>query len=197
MIAYLDNFAWSKKVYKTMFNPTKQKLIEFYSGLYERLNDITPLQIDCGELCGSRCCSREVGEGIFLFPGEAVMFENKSYWGNIKKIKGMDAVVCDGYCPRDERPLVCRLFPLFPYISKEGELELRFYSPMSLYCPLIQLNDYSFFDPDYFDEVQEIAEILSSNPACNDFIRKISCQIDAFESQPWTKLFSKERHNDS
>lgn len=175
-----------------MSQSRKKDLIQFYSELYERLNDVTPLQIDCGELCGNRCCSNEVGEGIFLFPGEEVMFEGKSYWGKPRKINGMNAILCDGYCPREERPLICRLFPLFPYISKEGELESRFYSPMAMYCPLIQLNDYSVLAPDFVNEVEEITAILDSNLLCHDFIKKISRQMDKFEFEPWANLFIKE-----
>ena len=171
-----------------MHQSQKKEWVQFYSELYERLNEITPLQIDCGELCGSHCCSDEAGEGIFLFPGEEVMFENKPYWGDLIKIDGMDAVQCDGDCPRDERPLACRLFPLFPYLSKDGELEIRFYSPMTLYCPLIKLCDYTMLAPDYLEEVQEIASILADDPACFEFIKKISRDTDKYESEPWANL---------
>ncbi|WP_286726274.1 hypothetical protein [Pelotomaculum sp. PtaB.Bin117] len=43
--------------------------------IYRLLDDITPLAVDCGRLCGSACCSEwEQGAGIYLLPGEESMF---------------------------------------------------------------------------------------------------------------------------
>ncbi len=39
------------------------------------LEEITPLQTDCGLVCGGACCQTHPGEetGMLLFPGEAEM----------------------------------------------------------------------------------------------------------------------------
>ncbi|MBN1352020.1 hypothetical protein JXJ21_21640 [candidate division KSB1 bacterium] len=161
---------------------------KLYSELYAGLDDITPLQIDCGELCGSRCCSNEIGKGVFLFPYEEVMFENKMNWGGFFQLSGMDAIRCDGKCVRAERPLACRLFPLFPYLSADGKVETRFYSPMTAVCPLIRLGDYSLLAPDYADEVMQVTLRLFEDPDCQEFLLKISREIDAYESEPWSEL---------
>ena len=38
------------------------------------LADLTPLQTDCGALCGGACCKGDEGTGMLLFPGEDTPF---------------------------------------------------------------------------------------------------------------------------
>jgi len=161
---------------------------KFYQDLYHRLNEITPLVVDCGELCSSACCNQEYGQGVFLFPGEEIMFEGKSSWSPIIQVEGRQALNCEGVCERNERPLFCRIFPLFPYISTEDTVEIIFYSPMSYLCPLIKLKDFSILAEDFLDEMEDIADSLIAQPECLSFLKQISREIDQFETEPWTKL---------
>ena len=84
------------------------------------LSDVTPLHTDCGKLCGAACCqSDETGEnGMLLFP-----FEDEYYKKPVEGFafhlvdddtlfRGGKRLVCEGSCPRDMRPLMCRVFPL-------------------------------------------------------------------------------------
>lgn len=160
----------------------------FYKKLYQLLDQITPLLVDCGELCSKRCCQKEIGQGIFLFPDEAGMFAGKPYWQPVQQIEGMEAVSCDGNCPREERPLFCRIFPLFPYLDETGELLLTFYSPFNFICPLVKLEDFSLLAQDYLEALEEVGHLLSQNPDCREFLEKISRRIDAYEAEPWTAL---------
>ena len=43
------------------------------------LEEITPLQTDCGLVCGGACCQTHPGEetGMLLFPGEAEMYRGE------------------------------------------------------------------------------------------------------------------------
>jgi hypothetical protein len=149
---------------------------------------VTPLLVDCGELCQKACCHPELGQGVYLFPGEEVMFAGKSYWEPIKTIKNRQVVDCDGNCSRKERPLFCRIFPLFPYITPENDLLLTFYSPMHPICPLIKLNDFKILADDYVEAVKKIGKILLKNDDCLKFMKEISREIDACEAEPWMKL---------
>lgn len=86
----------------------------------ELLRDATPLRKDCGGVCGAACCQPdESGEnGMLLYPYEE-WFYRKPIAGFAFHLadddtlyKGGKRLVCEGACPRDERPLACRLFPL-------------------------------------------------------------------------------------
>lgn len=59
---------------------------ELYRQAYRILNDTTPLEVDCGQLCGARCCQSEGEEesGMYLFPGEEVMFHGAGDWVRIE-----------------------------------------------------------------------------------------------------------------
>ncbi len=165
-------------------------MLKFYQHLYRRLNHITPLQVDCGELCQKACCRPDLGHGVYLFPGEAQMFQTQADWRTLEDFNGCQVLNCTGDCPRRERPLFCRLFPLWPYLSASGELSLQFYAPMACFCPLIQLKDFSILAPDYLAEVQKIATLLVQQPACRDFLDRLAREIDAYlTGEPWTKLF--------
>lgn len=43
-------------------------LIPMYMKAYRMLEKLTPLQGDCGKLCGSRCCGGDDSRGMLLFP---------------------------------------------------------------------------------------------------------------------------------
>ena len=85
---------------------------------YERLYHKTPLGFyNCGRLCDGLCC-RGDSQGMWLFPYEEELFKDKEGFeiceteGNY----GYPMVICSGECDRRERPLACRIFPLFPVI---------------------------------------------------------------------------------
>ena len=53
-----------------------------WNRVYKLLNDVTPLPVDCGKLCGAACCSgmgKSEWECIFL-PGEETMFTMAEDW---------------------------------------------------------------------------------------------------------------------
>mgnify|MGYP005768513229 CR=1 FL=1 len=91
------------------------------------LEDVTPLRDDCGRLCGGACCQGERGDahGMLLFPGEAALYASAA-WAQVTPLPyalgGAPALLltCDGTCPRAQRPLACRLFPLFCRMRDTG-----------------------------------------------------------------------------
>ena len=76
------------------------------------LEEITPLQTDCGLVCGGACCQTHPGEetGMLLFPGEAEMYRGEDGFTLVDSPHGT-ILVCEGRCSRANRPLACRMFP--------------------------------------------------------------------------------------
>lgn len=90
---------------------------------YELLENVTPFKFDCGTLCGSKCCKGGDGSGMLLFPGEEIFFRHRNGF-TVRKdpATGYDEVICTGKCNRSDRPLACRIFPLFVYsVKKNGK----------------------------------------------------------------------------
>ena len=50
--------------------------------MYERLDEVSPVDFDCGKLCGEVCCVYDVDEThteelvLYLLPGEELMYED-------------------------------------------------------------------------------------------------------------------------
>lgn len=109
----------------------------------ELLLSLTPLNHDCGLLCGQACCAPdEEGQGgMMLFPGESALYQNVS-WAALETahtpVGDFVCLKCDGRCPREARPLACRIFPLSPYFNASGELGLRMDQRAWAMCPLME-----------------------------------------------------------
>ena len=155
-----------------------------YSYLYRKLNRRTPLKTDCGIICGGACCKSEDGEnemGMYLFPGEDKMFKGKGF-----RIEGSDfsygekrakILFCDGECERKLRPLSCRIFPLFPYITKFSELKVIIDKRGSFVCPLCRA-ELKYFDHSFVRGVRHIGEIIMKDEDGFKFLYALSRQID-------------------
>lgn len=117
---------------------------------YALLSRCAPLgRGDCGRLCGGACCEGGEDDGMLLFPFEAELFENKEGFKIIEADSSRKLLVCSGRCERRQRPLGCRLFPLFPLAYEEnGETRMRIIrDPRFASCPLNRGEmrlDYSF-----------------------------------------------------
>jgi hypothetical protein len=121
-----------------------------YKKIYAMLDEVTPLEYDCGLLCGRICCQGGDNIGMYLLPGEEEMFTGKEDWLKWErhKVKFYDFppswkgtvnfVICNKYCPRKMRPLQCRFYPLAPHLLRDGSLLIIYDPSDSPYeCPLI------------------------------------------------------------
>ncbi len=143
---------------------------------YELLEKVTPLPFDCGRLCDHQCCKGSEKDGMLLFPFEKELFEDNSDFKVYYDEKtGCDAVVCLTPCKRDERPLSCRLFPLFPYVEeKNGEkvlnvaLDIRSLGVCTLADKKEQL------DRKFLRNVRLASSVLLRNSEIADFLLKTS-----------------------
>lgn len=140
-----------------------------YAKLYALFENTTPLKADCGEICGRACCRGDENTGMLLFPGEKTPFE-------IKEKNGVGIAVCGGECRRCDRPLSCRIFPLFP-LEKNGKIfavpDMRGYGV----CPLVKYPDKVLFSRKFILAVIEAGKILYADEECAEFCRGIAEDI--------------------
>ncbi len=140
------------------------------------LAEVTPLNADCGRLCGGACCQPdETGEnGMLLFP-----FEDGFYRRPIPGFpyrlspddtlyRGGKRLVCEGVCPREHRPLACRLFPLRIRLLTDAlgeethvvpELDPRAWCC----CPLMERGGLRALSDRFIAAVQSAGEALAGN----------------------------------
>ena len=140
------------------------------------IDALTPLKRDCGRLCGGACCQPdETGEnGMLLFP-----FEEDYYAKPIEGFafhladddtlfKGGTRLVGEGACPREHRPLACRLFPLRIRVETDGmgehthavaELDPRAWCV----CPLLEQGGMRAMSQDFVAAVETAGNALCKN----------------------------------
>ncbi|MBE5807127.1 MAG: hypothetical protein E7317_02170 [Clostridiales bacterium] len=120
----------------------------------------TPLAFDCGSRCGAACCSAdEDGQGgVWLLPGEDALLEDVS-WGHVVPAPTAPMLMCDGPCDRDARPLLCRIFPLTPFVRKDGSIGVRTDARAAAVCPLARGGKRAML-PAFVRDVEEVVRIL-------------------------------------
>lgn len=158
---------------------------QFYNLTYFVLGDYTPLRADCGKACNKACCEGDKdGDGMYLFPKEECMYKPIPSWASISetdfeydKNKFAPLFSCDGTCDRVLRPLSCRIFPLTPYITKDGELKVIVDPRANGMCPLSGLL-VSDFDPGFVKAVERVGKILAKNSETKKFLQSFSRMID-------------------
>lgn len=168
---------------------------DFYSYIYRLTDNVTPLPVDCGQLCDGSCCKGDEDTGMYLFPGEKVMYENLPDWAKIRKSgllfgsKKVDFFTCPGSCDRKLRPLACRIFPLFPFIDISGNLEIIMDPRGKGLCPLAKAMKVSDLDPIFVDTVTYISKLMMKNSLLYSYMFELSrfteqcADILSFDSQ--------------
>lgn len=165
---------------------TAEEMKESMKRIYERLDEVSPLDFDCGKLCGEVCCDdsqEEEGELVlYLLPGEELMYEDSdefelyamnaseviyphSWKGQIFLVKCLNPPRCD----RSLRPIQCRTFPLVPHLTKDGEFHLVLDASEFPYtCPIIR--DHIKFNEDFLRVTYEVWMKLITNPLVYDLV---------------------------
>lgn len=157
-----------------------------YEMAYAAMGNETPIKADCGLLCGKACCRvEEEITGMYLFPEENVMFRDmpegmKLYDTDFEYDYGRyaDLLTCGGSCDRSRRPLACRIFPLLPYITPEGGLEIIVDPRGKSMCPMAKTMSAEEFDPDFAAAVRRASNIILKNRQVRLFVEKLSRQLD-------------------
>jgi len=167
---------------------TAQEMKRTIQKIYQRLDEVTPVDFDCGKLCGEVCCVYDADEThteelvLYLLAGEELMYEDSpdfelyymdsseiryphSWKDNIYLVKCKNPPRCD----RSIRPIQCRTFPLVPHISKNGEFHLVLDETEFPYeCPIIR--DHIKLNEDFINVTYEIWKMLISNPLVYDLV---------------------------
>lgn len=132
-----------------------------FKAIYRLLDKVSPINGDCGRLCGAACCTCQDSDmGIYLLPGEEKVFTQDEEWLQWDRLMAEDYEFPDSwhgkvyflqcrtapFCDRKNRPLQCRTFPLTPHMDENGKLYMIYHSGELPYeCPLasgeIPLND--------------------------------------------------------
>lgn len=162
-----------------------------YKEAYRLLENVTPLKVDCGQLCSGACCYSEDEEaGMYLYPGEQCMYETvDTPWLKIERSaflygasdKAAPIAICDGTCDRALRPLSCRIFPLIPYLKEGGKPEIIIDPRAKSMCPLAQTFFMSDFEPEFVRRVKLVFGVLLKNKEIRDFIIEQSYVLDEVE----------------
>ena len=126
--------------------------------IHKVLNRVSPVDYDCGKLCGEICCLYDDEDYsnddliIYLLPGEEALYENSESFElkhfTLNEISypyswkdGVYTVKClnPPNCQREIRPIQCRTFPLIPHIDKNNHFYLIYdESQYPFRCPLIE-----------------------------------------------------------
>lgn len=162
-----------------------------YLQLYRLFDEITPVNFDCGKFCKKACCKGK-DSGMLLFPGESAVFSLLTpEWARIEKSSltydfnnktyHVPLLICDGTCDRYQRPLACRIFPLTPYISKEGVLTVKNDPRAKSICPLPLEFSVVDYDKVFADNIRKTFKLLQCNPRLNAFLQAYSRYLDEFD----------------
>ena len=165
---------------------TAEEMKKSIRKIYDRLDEVSPVDFDCGKLCGEVCCKDlQEGEGdlvLYLLPGEELMYEDSdefelyyidsseikyphSWKGQIYLVKCVNPPKCD----RSIRPIQCRTFPLIPHLNKKGEFHLIFDESECPYkCPIV--HDHIKLNDDFVKTTYEIWLMLIANPLVYDLV---------------------------
>jgi Fe-S-cluster containining protein len=160
----------------------------------ELLVDVTPLKSDCGRSCGGACCQSDVtGEnGMLLFPGEERYYEGCS-WARIAKDRLGSRLVCQSKCPREARPLACRIFPLAILLAGQEDGGIKANITMDVrawpVCPLMKFGRRGL-DEVFVGSVEQAARMLMEDNQQRLFLQAVTEEIQAYK-QLKQSFFSK------
>ena len=141
----------------------------------ELLLNVTPMNRDCGRICGAACCQPdEDGQGgVFLFPGEEDLVGLD--WATISHVDGGPGeglmFTCGGTCDRNRRPLGCMIFPLTPETDGKGRVAMRFDARSRPLCPLLR-NGLMGLRSDFREAARQAMQLIASDPEGLRFLRE-------------------------
>lgn len=164
------------------------KAEKIYKEAWRILENLTPLKVDCGQLCSGACCDDGGHEdaGMYLFYKEESMYKNMPEYLRVEESEFLYGdederaliAMCTGRCERNMRPLACRIFPLAPY-KKEGEPLRIIMDPRARsVCPLAKAVSIDELDERFVRAVRLIFLVLMKNKKIKDFVIELSYLMD-------------------
>lgn len=171
---------------------TNKEIFDIYKRIYAMTNSLTVTTFDCGILCAKRCCRTfaraEAGPeeedcGMELYPGEELILSEELAtrqwldWRFLNRDEydlplswdatdGVYFVGCKEPCPRERRPLQCRLFPYKPVLRPSGKVVLVLEKGAPNYCPLTEKE----LDPQTRYKLEEAVQLLGAIPKVRELL---------------------------
>ena len=157
-----------------------------YEEIYEMLDKVSPVDFDCGKICGAACCQDIYGEdmGMYLLPGEDKVHDRHDPWMIWFKEDARNYDFPDSWtgtlyylrcadpskCKRNKRPIQCRTFPLLPDLDENGVLTLIYDDTQLPYsCPLIESK--AELNGDFISTTMKAWERLIKDPLIYDYVK--------------------------
>ena len=161
-----------------------------YLQLYRMFDNITPLTVDCGGLCGAACCKGD-DSGMFLFPGEDKVFKllkpagmriehSDLEYNDNGIIRKTPILFCSGECDRYIRPLACRIFPLTPMLADDGRISVITDPRAKSICPLAKTFYLDEYEDAFVKAVKKAFVLLSKNSHVYAFLKEYTNYINEF-----------------
>ncbi|MCX7714438.1 MAG: hypothetical protein N2171_01710 [Clostridia bacterium] len=161
-----------------------------YLQIYRLFDDATPINADCGRLCRKACC-RGDDLGMYLFPGEKSVYEFlKPDWIKIENSdftyfydgqkKSAPIAFCNGVCDRYQRPLSCRIFPLVPFLTDDGKVDVIVDPRAKAVCPLASL-DAEDYDRTFVKNVKKTFSLLCKNKQVYAFMKEYTMYLNGYK----------------
>ncbi|MBR2778730.1 MAG: hypothetical protein IKD85_00930 [Firmicutes bacterium] len=178
-----------------------------YRAMYRLLDRVSPLEFDCGLLCGAACC-RDVQQeddeemGMSLLPGEDKIHDRKDGWlawheDSTEDLDYPDSwngkvffVRCGGpeHCRRTMRPIQCRTFPLAPHLNGPSDLVMILNDMVLPYeCPLTDPEMAMALGRPFVRATYTVWKRLLSDPLIYDLV-----EADSLEREAVTVVFDPE-----
>ena len=162
-----------------------------YLQLYKLFDNVTPVPVDCGELCNKACCKGE-DSGMLLFPGEEDVFSLLNPdWITVDKTDltyeydgkqyAVPIAMCKGECDRYQRPLACRIFPLTPYLNDKGGIDVIVDPRGKGICPMAKAFYIEDFDGEFVNNIKKAFILLAKNKRVRAFLKAYSDYLDEFK----------------
>ena len=167
-----------------------------YAAMYRLLDMVSPVDSDCGLLCGSICCSDPDNSallGMQLLPGEDKIHNKKDSWlqWDTDEAEDLDYpeswkgkvffVKCNGpsKCKRYLRPIQCRTYPLMPYINSDNRLTLALNAFNVPYiCPLKDGDEVVPLNESFIRATYTVWKRLITDPLIFDLVKMDSNDFD-------------------
>ena len=164
---------------------SKMDMQAAYKQAFARLGHLTPLSMDCGLLCGKRCCKGSEGDGMILFEGEEA--QSRAFSVSDMDMLGHQVrfLVCKGFCRRETRPLSCRIYPLAPYLDKEGNLSIIPDPRASYRCPILPQDMAQVMDPRFYQAVEDVFTGLLEVEGFRPMLEAFTKMLDVYKR--WVK----------
>ena len=142
---------------------------EICSKIKELFNEATPLDSDCGRLCDKSCCKGDSETGMVLFPGETTSLP-------VVETNGRKIAVCEGVCQRENRPVSCMIFPLFPVLIN-GKIKVWPDYRGAAVCPMVNHFDEIIFSKKFIRAVKKTGKLMLKNRETTEFLNEITEEI--------------------